>query len=90
MKNIIVLGAGSAGLVAALTLKQAFPEYSIKVLESDSIGIIGVGESSTEHWKLFMEYINVEPARLIRETDATLKKGIKFENWYGDGKVYFH
>ena len=90
MKNIIVLGAGSAGLVAALTLKQAFPEYSIKVLESDSIGIIGVGESSTEHWKLFMEYINVEPARLIRETDATLKKGIKFENWNGDGKVYFH
>jgi len=88
--NIIVLGAGSAGLVAALTLKKAFPEYSVKVLESDSIGIIGVGESSTEHWKIFIDFIGADVSRLIRETDATLKKGVKFENWNNDGKVYFH
>ena len=90
MKNIIVLGAGSAGLVAALCLKKAFPEYAVKVLESDSIGIIGVGESSTEHWKTFIDFIGADVPRLLRETDATLKKGVKFDNWNGDGKIYFH
>lgn len=90
MKTIIVLGAGTAGLVAAITLKKTFPEYDIKVLESDSIGIIGVGESSTEHWRNFIQYNEIDLRRMLRQTDATLKKGIKFENWNGDGKSYFH
>lgn len=90
MKNIIVLGGGTAGLVAAITLKQSFPNYSIKVVESDSVGIIGVGEGSTEHWRRFAEYCKIDIRELVRETDAALKKGIKFENWNGDGNSYFH
>ena len=90
MKNIIVLGGGTAGLISAITLKQSFPNYSIKVIESDSVGIIGVGEGSTEHWRRFAEYCKIDIRELIRETDGALKKGIKFENWNGDGKSYFH
>lgn len=90
MKNIIVLGGGTAGLIAAITLKQSFPNYSIKVIESDSIGIIGVGEGSTEHWRRWSEYCKIDIREIIRETDGALKKGLKFENWNGDGKGYFH
>jgi tryptophan halogenase len=90
MKNIIILGGGTAGLIAAITLKQSFPNYLIEVIESDAIGIIGVGEGSTEHWKRWSEYCNINIRTLIRETDGALKKGIKFENWNGDGKSYFH
>jgi len=90
MKNIIVLGGGTAGLISAITLKKTFPDYSIKVIESDNIGIIGVGEGSTEHWRRWVEYCGLDIRNLIRETDAALKKGIKFENWNGDGKSYFH
>jgi hypothetical protein len=90
MKKILVLGAGTAGLVSALVMKKTFPEYDITVIESDSIGIIGVGEGSTEHWKTFMDYCDISPFTLVRKTDAALKKGIKFENWNGDGKSYFH
>lgn len=90
MKNIIVLGGGTAGLIAAITLKQTFPIYSIKVIESDTIGIIGVGEGSTEHWRRWSEYCKIDIREIIRETDGALKKGLKFENWNGDGKSYFH
>lgn len=90
MKNISILGAGTAGLVAALILKKANPKYNISVIESDTVGIIGVGEGSTEHWKMFVDYCDININRLVRETDAALKKGIKFENWNGDGKSYFH
>jgi tryptophan halogenase len=90
MKKIIVLGAGTAGLISALVLKSTFPKYKISVIESGAIGIIGVGEGSTEHWKTFTDYCGINTNRLIRETDGALKKGIKFENWNGDGKSYFH
>ena len=90
MKNIIVLGGGTAGLISAITIKQTFPNYSVKVIESDSVGIIGVGEGSTEHWRRWSEYCKIDICELVRETDGALKKGIKFENWNGDGKSYFH
>jgi tryptophan halogenase len=90
MENIIVLGAGTAGLVSALIIKKSFPLCNVTVIESDSIGIIGVGEGSTEHWRIFAEYCGISMQRLVRETHGTLKKGIKFENWNGDGKSYFH
>ena len=90
MKKIIVLGGGTAGLISALVLKKKYPLYEITLIESDSIGIIGVGEGSTEHWRQFLDYCEIDTATLVRETDAALKKGIKFENWNGDGKSYFH
>ena len=90
MKKIIVLGAGTAGLISALVLKSTFPKYKVSVIESGAIGIIGVGEGSTEHWKTFTDYCGINTSRLIRETDGALKKGIKFENWNGDGNSYFH
>lgn len=90
MKSITILGAGTAGLVTAIILQRTNPAYKIQVLESDAVGIIGVGEGSTEHWKTFVEYCDINIHRLVRNTDAALKKGIKFENWNGDGKSYFH
>ena len=90
MKNVTIVGGGTAGLISAITLKQSFPNYDIKVIESDSIGIIGVGEGSTEHWRSWSEYCKIDIREIIRETDGALKKGIKFENWNGDGKSYYH
>jgi tryptophan halogenase len=90
MRTIKIVGAGTAGLVTALILKQGYPEYNIEVIQSGKIGIIGVGEGSTEHWKMFVDYCGINSLRAVRETDGAMKKGIKFENWNGDGESYFH
>lgn len=79
--SIAVIGGGTAGFVAALILKTRFPHLKIDIIRSTKLGIIGVGEGSTEHWSEFMKYINVSFKDVIRECDATFKGGIMFSGW---------
>jgi tryptophan halogenase len=90
IKKLIVLGGGTSGLIAALILKSRFSQMQISVIKSSEIGIIGVGEGSTEHWTTFMKICGISVNELVKETDATFKTGIKFVNWNGDGDYYFH
>ncbi|CAB4125854.1 Flavin-dependent halogenase [uncultured Caudovirales phage] len=90
INSICILGGGTSGLVAALMTRKAWPNVKITMIESSKFGIIGVGEGSTEHWRKFMQHVNIDIFSLIRETGATFKIGIKFTNWNGDGKHYFH
>jgi len=86
--KIIIVGGGTAGYVSALILKTTYPKLEIKVVKSNKIGIIGVGEGSTEHWKIFMDVVGISYKEIIKECDATLKGGVMFKNW--SDKDYFH
>jgi len=90
LNNIAIVGGGTAGLVTALMLKKTYPKLKIDIIESDKIGIVGVGEGSTEHWSPFMVHCDISISKIIKETDATFKYGINFDNWQGDGKNYIH
>lgn len=81
LEKISIVGGGTAGFVAALILKTRFPNKTINLIRSKRIGIIGVGEGSTEHWYEFMQYIGVNYRTVIQECDATFKCGIMFKNW---------
>lgn len=80
-RNICVVGGGTAGLIAALVLKKSYPALQVDLIESSKIGIIGVGEGSTEHWKEFMDFLGINKQELLKECDATFKAGIMFDNW---------
>src|SRR5215475_3167574 len=92
IRKIVILGGGTAGWMtaAALAKVNSPPQFSITLIESDDIGIIGVGEATipTIHW--FNRMIDLSEADLIRETRATYKLGIEFVNWNGAGSRYFH
>ena len=88
-ESICVVGGGSSGLIAAMILKQRF-NMPVIIIKSNSIGTIGVGEGSTEHWKEFMDFIGLDHYELVKETNATYKAGLMFENWRSDGKPFFH
>lgn len=79
IQNVLVLGAGSAGLIAALTLKRKLPELSVRVVRSPSLGVIGVGEGTTLAFpKHFFEYLKLKPQQFYAEAEPTWKLGIKF------------
>jgi len=81
VNKIAVVGGGTAGFVTALILKRTYPSLTVDVIRSKKIGTIGVGEGSTEHWSVFMDYVGIQTSELINECDSTFKTGIMFEDW---------
>ncbi len=78
MKTLLILGSGTAGLVSALILRQRFDKLKIKIISSKDIGIIGVGEGTTEHWSEFTSFCGINVVDLIKQSDATFKFGVMF------------
>jgi tryptophan halogenase len=96
MKNIdqnfkfVIVGGGSAGWISALFVRANFPNSKITVIQSSEIGILGAGEGTTPHIIDYLDEIGVPISRLVKEAKAVLKSGIKFSNWNGDRKYYYH
>ena len=88
VKSLTVVGGGTAGLISALILKER-SNMDVTLIYSSNIGIVGVGEGSTEHFADFMSFIGIKPSQLIKECDATFKKGVMFDNWIKNHK-YLH
>ena len=79
IENVLVLGAGSAGLIAALTLQMKLPQFRVRVLRSREIGVIGVGEGTTPAFPNHLfQTLGISPALFYKNAQPTWKIGIKF------------
>jgi tryptophan halogenase len=79
IQKVIVLGGGSAGLMAALALKTRIPRLDVRVIRSKDIGVIGVGEGSTPTLTSFLHgYLRVGLRRFFEVAQPTWKLGLKF------------
>ncbi len=76
---MLVLGGGSAGLLAALTLKRLHPALQVSLVYSTEIGVIGVGEGTTAVFPghLF-DTLGISKEVFYREAQPTWKQGIRF------------
>lgn len=90
MKNIVIVGGGTAGWLTALYAKKMLPEDNITLVESESIGILGAGEGSTPILIGLFDFLDIPVSDLIQNTKSTMKMGIKFTNWSGNNDFYFH
>lgn len=91
-KAITIVGGGTAGWMAANLILHAWPSVQVTLVESDDIGIIGVGEGATPYLKTFFKRLNIDEKEWMPACDATYKVGINFENWSGrkGHDAYFH
>ena len=88
INSITIVGGGTAGFVSALILQKTFGDkIKIRVVRSTKIGIIGVGEGSTEHWADFLSYINVEHKEVIKNVMPQLNVVLCLET--GHQKIIF-
>lgn len=80
VKSLLIVGGGTAALIAGLILKKKL-NLKVDLVHSTDIGIVGVGESSTEHWRDFCTFIGIGQFEALKECNATYKAGIKFKGW---------
>ncbi len=91
VKRVVIAGGGTAGWTAAAALaKQLGPLLDITLVESDQIGIVGVGEATIPTIRSFHALLGIDEREFMRATQATFKLGIAFENWARLGDRYIH
>ena len=99
-KSVLIVGGGTAGWISAAYMARMLGAdtpggVSITLVESDEIGILGVGEGTFPIIRKTMNRIGITESELVREADATFKQGIRFNNWKRNpadvpDDTYFH
>lgn len=91
VRRIVIAGGGTAGWMVAAGLSKTLGRlFDIRLIESEEIGTIGVGEATIPTLHFFHEILGIDEQEFMAATQATFKLGINFENWRNVKEDYFH
>jgi tryptophan halogenase len=76
--KLVIVGGGSAGWMTASALIKSFPEKEIILIESPNVPTIGVGESTTQYMREWVDFLGLKDEEWMPACDATYKFGLKF------------
>ena len=91
IEKLVIVGGGTAGWMCAALLSRLFGDtLTIELIESEAIGTVGVGEATIPPIQVFNSLAGIDEQEFLRDTKATIKLAIEFQNWGAIGDRYMH
>ena len=91
IERVVIVGGGTAGwMAAALIARVIGPRVTVTLVESEEIGIVGVGEATIPPIQHVNAVLGIDEADFLRETRGTIKLAIRFDDWGALGQSYYH
>lgn len=91
LRSVVIVGGGTAGWMAASVLAKAFGRaIEITLIESEVIGIVGVGEATIPQIRHINTFLEIDENAFLKATQGTFKLGIQFNDWGRLGDSYMH
>ena len=92
ISSVVIVGGGTAGWMSAAALARMLDvkKVSVTLVESESIGTVGVGEATIPNFTEFNQVLGLDEREMMAQTHATFKLGIEFSGWGREGESYLH
>src|SRR5438045_4700312 len=92
IREIVIVGGGTAGWMAAASFAKHLEKLPcrIRLIESEQIGTVGVGEATIPPIIDFIRLLGVNENEIVRAVKATFKLGIAYRDWTRPGDFFIH
>ncbi len=91
IRRVVIVGGGTAGWITAALLGRALGgQLGIRLIESDAIGTVGVGEATIPQIRHINQFLGLDEREVLKASRGTYKLGIQFNDWGRIGDSYLH
>lgn len=91
IRKLVIVGGGTAGWIAAAAFSRLMGRsLQIELVESDTIGTVGVGEATIPQIIRLNTILGLDEHDFVAKTNGTFKLGIEFVDWGSVGTSYLH